>query len=60
VDLPPETFRASSLEKYNKLYIVASRWTIIDIHKFLNLKKIQMELRPLLLTSEGNVFSLCL
>jgi hypothetical protein len=30
VELPPETCRASSLQKYNKLYIVAFRWTIID------------------------------
>ena len=32
VELPPETCRASSLQKYNKLYIVASRWTVIHIH----------------------------
>ena len=32
VELPPETCRASSLQKYNKLYIVASCWTIIDIY----------------------------
>jgi len=31
VELPPETRRASSLQKYNKLYIVASRWTVIHI-----------------------------
>jgi len=31
VELPPETSRASSLQKYNKLYIVASRWTVIRI-----------------------------
>jgi hypothetical protein len=31
VELPPETCRASSLQKYNKLYIVASCWTIIDL-----------------------------
>jgi len=31
VELPSETSRASSLQKYNKLYIVASCWTIIDI-----------------------------
>jgi hypothetical protein len=31
VELPPETCRASSLQKYNKPYIVASRWTIIHI-----------------------------
>jgi len=31
VELPPKTCRASSLQKYNKLYIVTSCWTIIDI-----------------------------
>jgi len=31
VDLPPEICKASSLQKYNKLYIVSSRWTIIYI-----------------------------
>ena len=30
VELPPETCRASSLQKYNELYRVASCWTIID------------------------------
>jgi hypothetical protein len=31
VELPPETCRARSLQKYNKLFIVASCWTIIVI-----------------------------
>jgi len=31
MELPPETCTASSLHKYNKLYIVASYWTIIHI-----------------------------
>jgi hypothetical protein len=30
VGSPPETCRASILQKYNKLYIVASCWTVID------------------------------
>jgi len=30
VELPTETCRASSLQKYNKMYIVAFYWTIID------------------------------
>jgi len=31
VELPPETCRSSSLQKYNKLCIVASCWTVINI-----------------------------
>ena len=31
MELPSETCRASSLQKYNKLYIVACCWTVIDI-----------------------------
>jgi hypothetical protein len=31
MELPPETCRARSLQKCNKLYIVASCWTITDI-----------------------------
>jgi len=31
VELAPETCRASSLQKYNKLYIITSRWTVIHI-----------------------------
>jgi hypothetical protein len=30
VELPPETCRANSLQKCNKLYIVASCWTVTD------------------------------
>jgi hypothetical protein len=31
VELPPETCRATSLQKYNNLHIVASRWTVMHI-----------------------------
>jgi hypothetical protein len=33
VELSPETCRASSLQEYNTLNIVAYVWTIIDIHR---------------------------
>jgi len=37
VEFPPETCRASSLQKYNKLYIVTYRWTIVHIYSTVQL-----------------------